>query len=184
MKTSASLVAADLNANPHPVEIIRGPEEKEIENGLQRRIAERAYEIFQSEGATCGRDLGHWFKAEKEILNRVTGIRESGAWVIINFHVPNVPSEGFRLFVGENRALIAIEDPFIAHRQAEWRNSKTASYYLAEWPGVADPKTASAYIKNGTLTLEVKLIAPHVPEPKQAAAKNQGVSAAAGGKTK
>ena len=37
----------------------------------QNRIAERAYELFLQEGCEHGNDLGHWFRAEQEIIEDV-----------------------------------------------------------------------------------------------------------------
>ena len=35
---------------------------------LQERIAIRAYELFLLEGAEHGRDVGHWLRAEQELV--------------------------------------------------------------------------------------------------------------------
>jgi hypothetical protein len=35
---------------------------------LRRRIEQRAFEIWKSEGFPCGRDWTHWIQAESEIL--------------------------------------------------------------------------------------------------------------------
>jgi HSP20 family molecular chaperone IbpA len=160
MKTSASFLASDLNANPHPLEIVRGAEEKDIEQELHRKVSARAYQLYLDGGSCCGHELEHWLQAQKEILHRITQVRESGSWVIVNLQVPHVPAEGFRLLINENKGLIEIEDPRVARERSQTPKPVSVSYYLAEWPGKADPKTASAYVKNGTLTLEVKLTAP------------------------
>jgi hypothetical protein len=34
------------------------------------RVARRAYELFLEQGAEHGRDLEHWFTAERELLTR------------------------------------------------------------------------------------------------------------------
>jgi hypothetical protein len=102
MKTSASFLASDLNANPHPLEIVRGAEEKEIAQELQRRIKDRAYQLYLSSGSSSGHELENWLRAEKEVLRHVTQLRESGSWIIVNLYVPNVPAEKFKLFISEN----------------------------------------------------------------------------------
>jgi HSP20 family molecular chaperone IbpA len=166
MKTSASFLATDLNANPHPLEMVRGADEEHVERELQRTIAARAYQLYLDGGSSPGHDLEHWLQAEKDALKRVNQMRESGSWVIVNLLVPNVPAEGFKVLINENRALVEIEDPYGARGRTGTPESVCASCYVAEWPGRVDPKTASAYVKNGMLTLEVKLLSPKVDTPK------------------
>jgi Protein of unknown function (DUF2934) len=162
MKTSASFLAYDLNANPHPLEIVRGAEEEHVERELQRKISGRAYQLYLDGGSSCGHELEHWLQAEKEALKRISQIRESGSWVIVNLLAPHVPAEGFKLLISENRALVEIEDPY----GTAALGPVVGSWYVAEWPGKVDPRTASAYLKNGMLTLEVKLVSPKADAPK------------------
>jgi HSP20 family molecular chaperone IbpA len=164
MKTSASFLASDLNANPHPLEMVRGVGEEDLERELQRAISSRAYQLFLDGGSSHGHQLEHWLRAEKEALKRISQMRESGSWVVVNLLVPNAPAEGFRLLISENRALVEVEDPY-GVRRTETREP-VSSCYVAEWPGKVDPNTASAYLKNGMLTLEVKLASPKVDAPK------------------
>jgi HSP20 family molecular chaperone IbpA len=166
MKTSASFLASDLNANPHPLEIVRGIEEKDLERELQRKISCRAYQLYLDGGSCAGREVQDWLRAEKEALQRISQIRESGSWVIVNLYVPHVPAEGFKLLINENRALVEIEDPYGARERTATPEPVSATCYVAEWPGRVDPKTASAYVKNGMLTLEVKLVSPKADAPR------------------
>ena len=39
------------------------------DEGQRNRIAERAYELFLEEGCEHGNDLGHWYRAELEIID-------------------------------------------------------------------------------------------------------------------
>jgi HSP20 family molecular chaperone IbpA len=166
MKTSASFLASDLNANPHPLEMIRGAEEKDIEQELQQRISDRAYQLYLDGGSSPGHELENWLQAEKQALKRISQIRESGSWVIVNLLAPHVPAEGFKLLISENRALVEIDDPYGARGRASTPEPVSASCYVAEWPGRVDPNTASAYVKNGMLTLEVKLIPSKTDAPR------------------
>jgi len=157
MRTSASFLSSDLNANPHPLEIVCGSEQQEIEEELRKEIAERAYRLYDANGRPANRHTEHWLQAEREILQRITQVRESGSWIIVNLHVPNVPAEGFKLLVNEERALVEVEEPLPTRRPAP-RENASRFFYIAQWPAAVDPTTASAYVKSGTLTLEVKLI--------------------------
>jgi hypothetical protein len=157
MRTSASLLSSDLNANPHPLEIVRGGDETEIEDQLRKSIAERAYQLYEAEGRPAARNQEHWLQAEREVLQKVTQIRESGAWVVANLHVPNVPAEGFKLLVSEERALLEVEEPIPARAAERSHSPCRFLFYVARWPGCVDPHSASAYVKNGMVTLEAKL---------------------------
>ena len=37
---------------------------------LQRRIEERAYELWRADGMRYGRELDYWLQAEQEIMNQ------------------------------------------------------------------------------------------------------------------
>ncbi|MGA2096945.1 MAG: DUF2934 domain-containing protein [Candidatus Acidiferrum sp.] len=153
MKTTASAMAADLNANPLPIEVIRGVDRVAFRETLQRSIADRAYDLFQESGSVSGNALSHWLQAEKEILNYVSSFRESGAWIVANLQLSNVVPEDVKVFVDQNSAVISLEEPIIKQKPPD---AIMESCYIAEWPAKIDPATASAYLKNGTLTLEVK----------------------------
>jgi hypothetical protein len=43
-------------------------EKRALDESLQRKIEQRAYEIWENEGGPHGRDLDHWLRAEAEIL--------------------------------------------------------------------------------------------------------------------
>jgi len=154
MRTSASFWSSDLNANPHPLEMVSSEEKKEIEEQLRKRIADRAYQLYEQAGSTPGHHEQDWLRAEQEVVQRITQIRESGSWLIVNLHVPNVPAEGFKLLITEENALLEIEEPFV---QRPPEHPERFSFYAARWPAHVEPSTASAYVKNGTMTLEVKL---------------------------
>jgi HSP20 family molecular chaperone IbpA len=156
MRTSASFLSSDLNANPHPLELAGSAEGQEMEEELKKRIAERAYQIYEQTGRTAGEHQEHWLLAEREVVQRITQIRESGPWVIVNLNVPNVPAEGFKLLITEEKALVEVEEP-AAQRKPPQERAGRLLFYTARWPMQVEPGTASAYVKNGTMTLEVKL---------------------------
>ncbi|HEX3728408.1 MAG TPA: DUF2934 domain-containing protein [Opitutaceae bacterium] len=47
----------------------------------QEEVAQRAYEIWQSEGAAHGRDQDHWLQAEGELASRLA---QAGATAALN----------------------------------------------------------------------------------------------------
>jgi Protein of unknown function (DUF2934) len=149
--------APDPNANPHPLEIIRGPHAKQMSDEIQRRVAEKAYQLFQNGDHAPGHDVDHSLTAEKEVLKRVSEVRESGPWVIVNLEVLHAPADGVAILMDDSRAIIAIGEPQEARKRPL---GGMLSYFCAEWPGKVAPETASAYVNDGVLTLEVKLTAP------------------------
>jgi hypothetical protein len=80
-----------------------------FESTLHERIAERAYQLFEQNGAEHGHDLAHWLQAEAEIIARIPEVRESGSWLTVNVAVPNVPTETISVLVDRNQALICAE---------------------------------------------------------------------------
>jgi len=168
MRTSASFLSSDLNANPHPLEIVSSEETKEIEEQLRQRIADRAYQLYEQAGSTPGHHEEDWLRAEREVVQRITQIRESGSWVIINLHAPDVPAEGFKLLITEEKALVEVDAP-VTDRKAQGSEKRRSVFYTAQWRIPVEPSTASAYVKNGVMTLEVRLRTNPAPAKTKAA---------------
>jgi hypothetical protein len=47
-------------------------EKPPIDEMLQRQIKQLAYEIWESEGCPDGYDLGHWLRAEAEVMSQTS----------------------------------------------------------------------------------------------------------------
>jgi len=146
----------NVNANPHPLKILRDFDSEPVARRLRHRIEQRAYEIYQQGGSQPGGELRNWLSAERDVLKRLNQVRESGPWVVVNLELQHTPPDGITILMENRRAIIAIEEPQIARRRGVPEGDSSVSYFCAEWPGVIDPASASAYVKSGVLTLEAK----------------------------
>ena len=129
-----------------------------LQDRVRTRIASRAFELYQREGNRPGQDLRHWLQAESELFMTVAEIRESSSWFTINVALDGFEASEIEVSVEAQRAIIAAEK-----QPASWRERGGSSddlghtvFTRANWPDAVDRNTASAYLKNGMLTLTVK----------------------------
>jgi HSP20 family molecular chaperone IbpA len=128
----------------------------------QSRIASRAYELYEQGGRNHGDDRAHWLRAESEIMNRVPEIHESSSWFTINVPLKGFTAEEVQINIEPHRAIIAAaKDESSGNEQGGGGTSlQDATFAVAKWPSKVDPSTASAYLKDGTLTIAVKRALP------------------------
>jgi len=157
---SSQSAATQSKDTPSSVAVNVGKDQ--VQQRVNERIAVRAYDLYQQEGNRDGEDLRHWLQAESEILSNVPEIRESSSWFTVNIPLKGfVPSE-VQVSVGARSALVVAEREQISNSEAGRFSDvfEQAIYTRAKWPTDVDPDTASAYLKNGVLTLTVKRATP------------------------
>lgn len=116
-------------------------------------VAKRAYALFEELGRVDGNDLSHWLRAEEELCVRLPEVHQSGAWYTVSAPVVGVPADHIKVSVEDGGALIAAEKSS-SEKSSEGEIEEVSSvYYAVRWPESVSPETASAYLKNGTLTL-------------------------------
>ncbi len=115
-------------------------------------VSKRAYELFEQLGRVDGDDLAHWLRAENELCVRLPEVQQSGAWYTVTAPVVGVPADRIRVSVDDNQALISAEKRSYEGASDENREY-SSTYFAVRWPESVSPETASAYLKNGTLTL-------------------------------
>jgi len=77
-------------------------------NELNDAISRRAFELFEGDGGTFGRDLDHWFKAEGELLHPAhVQIKESDDAIIVNAEVPGFNASELQLSLEPRRLTIS-----------------------------------------------------------------------------
>jgi len=77
-------------------------------NELNDAISRRAFELFEGDGGTFGRDLDHWFKAEAELLHPAhVQIKESDDAIIVNAEVPGFNASELQLSLEPRRLTIS-----------------------------------------------------------------------------
>jgi HSP20 family molecular chaperone IbpA len=137
---------------------------------LNGKIARRAYQLYEGRGNPDGEHLEHWLQAESEFSARPLEIRESSSWYTVNVPLRDFAPEDVSVGVESTRAVIVAEKEQHANGTKEQHADSNKSAHdttdettthesiclVATWPSDVDPSTASAYVKNGTLTLTVK----------------------------
>jgi HSP20 family molecular chaperone IbpA len=154
---TAATRGKEVSSIPIPIQRERG----NVLERLNGEVSRRAYQLYERSGNEPGQDLMHWLQAESQILQRLSEIRESGSWYTINTPIRGFKPEEIQVTVDERSALIAAtnnsqnpENQTMSTGSASSVNQSV--FLLAQWPAQVDPATASAYIKNDTLTLTVK----------------------------
>jgi HSP20 family molecular chaperone IbpA len=188
---TAATKAKDASSFPVPIR----HDGQHVHDRLNNEISRRAYELYERNGNSHGQDLVNWLEAESQILQRVPEIRESSSWYTVSVPLQGFTSEQVHVTVDATRAVIAAEktesSTSPADRQAssaqhandqsamdatssqstggnrsEATNfSRESVYFQASWPSEVDPATASAYLKNDSLTLTVKRAAAASKSP-------------------
>ena len=117
---------------------------------LHDSIAKRAYEIFESAGRPAGEDQVHWFRAESEVLQHGSPVRESGSWSTANATLPGAEAADVQVLLQGDRAILACCKP-------------SQSYVIFRFPVSVDPQTAAAYMKGDTFVLTAKHSSSNTP---------------------
>jgi HSP20 family molecular chaperone IbpA len=154
MAPKASLRSPD--ALPTPVSILVGDEQAAFQGQLTRRIAERAFELYERDGFSHGDDVAHWLAAENDLLTRLQDVREGDKWIHVNAPMPSVAAENVRILLDGHTAIVGVAQPPQTTNPSGNTQSPTVTYYSVEWPADVDPSTACAYVKADVLTLMVE----------------------------
>jgi HSP20 family molecular chaperone IbpA len=145
-----------------PAAVAVNSSKDQLHERAQARIASRAYELYEQEGRNHGDDKSHWLRAEAEILTRVPEIHESASWFTINVPLKGFAAEDVQVNIEPHHAVIAAAKSESTESETGTAGSsvQNATFAVAKWPSEVDPSTASAYLKDGTLTVAVKRALP------------------------
>ena len=138
-------------------------------------IARRAFELFENNGKSFGRDLENWFRAESELLRPLQlEMTESDDTLNIKVEVPGFNTKELEIYI-EPRKLTLVGK----HEYRE-ENKKAKTIYsercsneimrVLDLPAQVDSSKASATLKDGILSIEL---------PKAAQAKTVRIEAKA-----
>jgi len=123
---------------------------------LHKQISQTAYELYEHGGRQDGHDQAHWFRAKSQVARDITDIQESASWYTFNY-----PLDGYR----PEEILVSVEpeSAWVVAELASPRGDLTRSvlpqgglYLTVRWPTAVDASTASAYIKEGLLSVSAK----------------------------
>ena len=121
-------------------------------------IARRAFEIFETDGRSPGRELEHWLRAESELLQSVPlNMTESDGSYIVQAEVPGFGSKDLEIEVELRR--LAISGKHVTKEEetqgkticSEWRADQILR--TLDLPTDVDTSKVSAALKDGILTV-------------------------------
>lgn len=139
----------------------------QIEDTLSA-LTRRAYEIFESNGRTFGRDLENWLRAERELLHPVAvNITESDESFEVKAEVPGFNEKEIEIGVEPGRLTITGK----RETKKEEKKGKTVCtetcsdqiLRMVDLPAQIEADKVTATLKNGVLELTLpKLTKAHV----------------------
>lgn len=127
-------------------------------------IARRAFEIFERNGRSFGRDLEDWFKAEGELLHPVhITVTESGEALEIKAEVPGFSEKELEISVEPRRLTIAGKrESAKEEKKGKVLSSTSCSDQIlrvVDLPAEIETNKVTATLKNGVLNLHMPKVA-------------------------
>lgn len=133
---------------------------------LTRRIAQRAFGLFQERGASDGRDWDDWFIAESELLKPVPiEMGESDDAYTIRAEVPGFDAKDLTVRAEPNSIYIhgKVEQKKEEKKEKEIKYSEVSAKELSrriDLPSSINPEKASAQLTKGVLELTLPKAEP------------------------
>jgi HSP20 family protein len=127
-------------------------------------LSRRAYEIFESNGQSFGRDLEDWFQAERELLHPVhVSIEESDDSFAVKADVPGFTERELEINLEPHRLTIT------GKREAKKEEKKGKTVYaegcsdqilrIVDLPADIETDKVTATLKNGVLDFTLPKVA-------------------------
>jgi len=129
---------------------------------VQKRIMDRAYEIFSGKGQVFGKDFDDWLQAERETLWKPQiELSEKDGEYNISVAVPGIEARDLKIEVTPEELLIRGE---IRHEHKEDKGKvhtcelETGSLFRSiRFPRKVNPEKVKAEFKNGMLSLKASI---------------------------
>ncbi len=161
--------------SPAPLKLISAGDIFDRIQQLSDRIAHRAFEIFENNGKSFGRDMEDWFRAESELLHPVhVEVLEKDGEVTVRAETPGFTSKDLDISLDGRRLTITGK-----RESKEERKEKTTIYTecrsnqilrVIDLPAEVDAEKAAATLKDGVLELKIPKAAPARKIPVQSSA--------------
>jgi HSP20 family protein len=128
-------------------------------------VARRAFELFESNGRSFGRDLENWLRAEAELLHPVhVDLTETDAGLAVRAEVPGFTAKDLEVSIEPRRLTISGK----RETQEERKDKKTIYrehcsdqiMRVIDLPAAVDGEKATAAIKDGLLEVNMPKVAP------------------------
>ena len=127
---------------------------QEFQDALRSRIAERAYQVFEETGS--GHEVADWIRAESEIVTRVPEFDESGSWVTVHLPLRDVPPSAIHVLLRGTEAIVCGQSGEPTGEPISVNAPHKPTYLSVKWRDPIDTSTASAYLKDGVVTITAK----------------------------
>lgn len=145
---------------------------------IHDEIARRAFEIFEGNGGSFGRELEDWFKAETELLHPVhVNISETADALEVEAEVPGFEAKDLNVSIEPERLTIS------GKKETKEESKKGETIYkercsneilrVVDLPAEVDTGKVNATLKNGVLNLAL----PKAARPKASTTKVEVKSA-------
>jgi len=159
-KAIATKTALETFPTPTPITINEPRGIFERMDRVYNDIARRAFEIFEGNGGTLGRDLDNWFAAEAELLHPVKlNISETDKALTVQAEVPGFTEKDLEIRVEPTRLTITGKRETSTKQEKaktlcqEYRSDEIMR--VIELPAEVDNEHVTATLKNGMLELQM-----------------------------
>lgn len=151
--------AAQTALDPTVIKIVPHQSLLDTIREIQEAIAQRAFEIFERNGAASGHELDHWFEAESEILHPAhIKVEETEDALMVQAEVPGFRASELQVSVEARRLTISGRRET---RKEEKKRGKTIYeehcsselLRIVDLLADVDSAKATATLKNGVLEL-------------------------------
>jgi HSP20 family protein len=132
---------------------------------MTEKIARRAFEMFEDNGRTPGRDLDDWFKAEAEMLRPIRiDLAEANGNMTLRAEVPGFTAKELEVAVEPQRVTITGKrETKEEHKDRKTVYTETSSNEVLRvigLPASVNAEKAAATLKDGVLELEIPKAVP------------------------
>jgi len=162
-------------ATPTPLKLVTPGEIFDRMQRITDSIARRAFEIFEGNGGTFGRDLENWFKAEREMLHPVhIEVSEKDNDVLVRAETPGFTAKDLEVNLEGRRLTVAGKRETKEERKDEKmiysERCSDEIMRVIDLPTDVDAEKAEATVKDGVLELKIPKAAPAKKIPIQSSA--------------
>jgi HSP20 family protein len=162
--TQTSVPAIERQSTQEPLKVVEPQTLHDRMEQLNSAIARRAYELFENDGGTSGRDLVHWLQAESELLHPAhMRILESEDAVTVQTEVPGFSVNDLQVSLEPRRVTIS------GSRESHGDGKSGKAVYqeqcssellrVVDLPAEVNASKATATLRNGVLELNMPKVA-------------------------
>lgn len=131
--------------------IVSGEALGALEQAIQRTIALRAYDVYESGGRAHGNDLGDWFTAENELIKPSNvQVADSGGAIRLSAGVSGFGASDLQIGVSRRRVIIWGE-----HARGGSSGGDAPLLGEIDLPAEVNPAKASATVSGGVVQVQV-----------------------------